>query len=61
MNAACEIRMARPVDATRIALMSRDFIEDGLGWRWTPARVTAYIRNKGTNVVVAESEHRLLG
>lgn len=61
MNPACEIRMARPVDATRIALMSRDFIEDGLGWRWTPARVTGYIRNKGTNVVVAESEHQLLG
>ena len=61
MNAACDIRIARPVDATRIALMSRDFIEDGLGWRWTPARVHAYIRNKGTNVVVAECGPRPLG
>jgi len=61
MNAACEIRMARPVDAARIALMSRDFIEDGLGWRWTPSRVAACIRNKNTNVVVAESERRLVG
>jgi ribosomal-protein-alanine N-acetyltransferase len=61
MNAGFEIRIARPVDATRIALMSRDFIEDGLGWRWTPSRVHAYIRNKGTNVVIAQSEHQLLG
>jgi ribosomal-protein-alanine N-acetyltransferase len=60
MNAACEIRIARAVDATRIALMSRDFIEEGLGWRWTPARVHAYIRNRGTNVVVAETARNMI-
>lgn len=61
MNEHCEIRLARPVDAARIALMSRDFIEDGLGWRWTPARVAAQIRNRSTNVVVAECAQHPVG
>src|SRR5262249_44845782 len=52
----------RAGDAAHIATMSRDFIEDGLGWRWTPARVVACLRNRATtNVVVAEAGGRLLG
>ena len=58
---ACEIRLALPADATRIAAMSRDYIEDGLGWGWTPARVARSIRDRTTNVAVAESGGELAG
>src|SRR5512138_3046285 len=51
---ACEIRLARTADAERIAVMSRDFIEYGLGWGWNAARVVRRIRHRATNVVVAE-------
>jgi ribosomal-protein-alanine N-acetyltransferase len=58
---ACEIRLAMPCDAERIAVMSRDFIEHGLGWSWDAARVTRRIRQRETNVVVAESGADLVG
>ena len=58
---ACEIRLAMPCDAERIAVMSRDFIEHGLGWSWDAARVTRRIRQRETNVVVAESGTDLVG
>jgi len=58
---ACEIRLALPADAARIAAMSRDFVEDGLGWGWTPARVERSIRDRATNVVVAEAGIDLAG
>ena len=51
---ASEIRLALPQDAVRIATMSRDYVEHGLGWGWTPARVLRGIRDRATNVVVAE-------
>jgi ribosomal-protein-alanine N-acetyltransferase len=58
---ACEIRLAFAQDAPRIATMSRDYIEDGLGWGWTPARVTRSIRDRATNVAVAECGVDLAG
>lgn len=58
---ACEIRLARATDATRIARMSRDFIEYGLGWGWDGARVARRIRHRATNVVVAECGAELVG
>ena len=58
---ACEIRLARAADAERIAVMSRDFIEHGLGWGWDAARVARRIRHRATNVVVAESGADLVG
>jgi len=51
---AREIRLALPRDAARIAAMSRDYIEAGLGWGWTPARVARSIGDRATNVVLAE-------
>lgn len=45
--------LARLADATAIAAMSRDLIETGLGWRWTPPRVRAQIRCRDTVVLVA--------
>ena len=47
-----EIRLARTRDALCIAEMSRDFIESGLGWSWTPSRVLRAIVDKSTNVLV---------
>jgi ribosomal-protein-alanine N-acetyltransferase len=58
---ACDIRLARAPDAERIAVMSRDFIERGLGWAWDAARVGRRIRNQATNVVVAESGADIVG
>ena len=55
------IRLALPDDAIRIAEMSRDHIEQGLGWSWTPSRVLWSIRHKSTNVAVIHEQGRLLG
>jgi len=58
---AGEIRLALPQDAARIAAISRDYIEMGLGWGWTPARVARSIRDRATNVVIAEYGADLAG
>ncbi|HEY7555832.1 MAG TPA: GNAT family N-acetyltransferase [Candidatus Binatia bacterium] len=47
------LRLARPADAATIANLSRDLIEYGLQWRWTPMRVAASIRASDVNVLVA--------
>ena len=46
------IRLAIDGDAYAIAALSRDAIEHGLGWRYTPDRILAAIRNRTTNVAV---------
>jgi [ribosomal protein S18]-alanine N-acetyltransferase len=46
------IRLADVNDAHRIAQMSRDLIELGLGWSWTAPRVRQSIADAQTNVVV---------
>ena len=46
------LRLARPAEATTIANLSRDLIEYGLQWRWTPMRVAASIRAADVNVLV---------
>ena len=58
---ACEIRLARLEEAERIAVMSRDFIEHGLGWGWDAPRVARRIRHRNTNVVVAQSGTDVVG
>jgi [ribosomal protein S18]-alanine N-acetyltransferase len=55
------LRLARPGDAAAIARLSRDSIEYGLQWRWTPARVTASIRASNVNVLVACIHSNLAG
>jgi ribosomal protein S18 acetylase RimI-like enzyme len=47
------LRLARPAEAATIASLSRDVIEHGLQWRWTPTRVTASISAPNVNVLVA--------
>jgi len=56
MLAQCEIRLARSSDAREIALLSRDCIERGLGWSWTPGRVLRSIRDRATNVAVVRDD-----
>jgi ribosomal-protein-alanine N-acetyltransferase len=55
------IRLATVDDAAQIALLSRDEIEHGLAWRWTPPRVVASLRDRATNVAVACEGDALLG
>ena len=50
---AITIRLAEPRDAQAIAMMSRDFIEAGLGWKYDAARVMRAIRDRDTLAVVA--------
>ena len=50
---AISVRIAEPRDAQAIAMMSRDFIEAGLGWKYDAARVMRAIRDRETLAVVA--------
>jgi ribosomal-protein-alanine N-acetyltransferase len=56
-----EISLAVAADATAIAEMSRDTIEQGLPWSWTTRRIARCIRDRATNVVVARRARGLLG
>jgi len=53
------IRLATAADAQAIAALSRDAIEHGLRWRYTPDRILAAIRSKTTNVAVAHAHGAL--
>src|SRR4029453_17764329 len=55
------LRLARPADATTIANLSRDLIEYGLRWRWTPMRVAASIRAPDVNVLVGRIRENIAG
>lgn len=47
------IELATSADASGIADLSRDAIEQGLGWSWTAPRVLKALRDDATNVIVA--------
>jgi ribosomal-protein-alanine N-acetyltransferase len=51
--------VARSTDAREIAEMSRDLIEHGLTWSWTPARVQHFISGSDSTVIVARRERRI--
>jgi [ribosomal protein S18]-alanine N-acetyltransferase len=51
--------LARSTDAREIAEMSRDLIEHGLTWSWTPARVQHFISGSDSTVIVARRERRI--
>lgn len=51
--------LARSTDAREIAEMSRDLIEHGLTWSWTPARVQHFISGCDSTVIVARRERRI--
>jgi len=56
-----DIRSAVPDDAAVIAVMSRDLVEHGLGWRWTPDKILNSIRDGATNVAVAHDGRHPVG
>jgi ribosomal-protein-alanine N-acetyltransferase len=55
------LRLARPPEAGTLAAMSRDLIEYGLVWRWTPLRVAASIQAVNVNVLVACAQRKVAG
>jgi [ribosomal protein S18]-alanine N-acetyltransferase len=61
INSELSLRLARPADATTIANLSRDLIEYGLRWRWTPMRVAASFRAPNVNVLVARIHENIAG
>ena len=58
---AITVRLAEPRDAQAIALMSRDLVEAGLGWKYDAARVLQAIRNPETLAPVACERGRIAG
>jgi ribosomal protein S18 acetylase RimI-like enzyme len=55
------VSLATASDARSIAEMSRDYVEYGLGWSWTPARVLKAIQDRATNVAVIRENGFVLG
>ena len=52
---------ARLADAVKIAELSRDEIESGLGWSWTVERVARSIKRHNTRVLKAMVNRRFAG
>jgi len=55
------LKLAAPADAALIALMSRELIEAGLPWSWTPERVARYLAQADTLVLSARDGAALAG
>jgi ribosomal protein S18 acetylase RimI-like enzyme len=58
---AITLRPARLAEAPTLAQMSRDLIEAGLGWRYTPRRLAALIADPETVTLVACAAQRIHG
>lgn len=56
-----QLHLAEDRDASAIARLSKQEIEQGLAWSWTPARVGRAIADAETNVLVARDDSGLLG
>jgi hypothetical protein len=61
MIAEHPVELATLPDARQIAEMSRDYIEYGLPWGWSEARVAGAIRNPDANVAVVREGDRVAG
>lgn len=58
MSELSTLGLAHSDEAREIAEMSRDLIERGLPWSWTPARVQHFITGADSSVVVARNNRR---
>jgi len=58
MSELSTLALAHTDDARQIAEMSRDLIEVGLSWSWTPSRVQHFISGEDSSVVVARNNRR---
>jgi ribosomal-protein-alanine N-acetyltransferase len=56
-----ELKLANISDAAELAAMSRDLVEAGLGWAWTPSRVARNIRSPDNIVLAANQRQRIVG
>lgn len=56
-----QMRPATASDAGTIGRMSRDLIEHGLPWTWTPARIARCVRDPETVVLAARRQQLLVG
>jgi ribosomal-protein-alanine N-acetyltransferase len=61
MSELATLCLARYPDASEIAEMSRDLIEHGLAWSWTPSRVRRAILGRDCCVLIARRERRIAG
>jgi len=61
MTDTMRIEPARLADAEAIGLLSRDLVEHGMRWRWTPSRIRHAIASGDTNVAVARDGARVEG
>lgn len=61
MSDSMVIRLASIADASKLAAMSRDFVELGLGWSWRRSRIIGHIRSADSVVLVAQSGRRPVG
>lgn len=53
------ITLAADSDAADIAAMSRDLVEPGLTWAWTPSRVRHFIASRDTTVILTRRSQRV--
>lgn len=60
-HAAIALRPASLRDAQSIAVMSRDYIEQGLPWKYDAARIGAAIRRRDMTVLAAVDRTALAG
>jgi len=51
------LRPGRPGDINTVAAMSRDLVETGLRWKWTPFRINRLLSHPHAQLLVAESSH----
>lgn len=61
MTNECKLRLAKFNDASQIGNLSRMIIEYELEWSWTPQRIVRNIKDKNTNVIVADKSNRVIG
>ncbi len=58
---AATLRPATAEDAAAMAAMSRELIEHGLAWRYTPQRMRALVADPETQAIVAQDSHGIQG
>jgi len=56
-----DVTLAHVNDAYVIASMSRDTIEQGLQWSWTPERIGRCILSPDINVITAKNDNSVIG
>lgn len=56
-----ELGYAEVADTQGISLLSRDFIEHGLGWAYRPERIERYLRDPDVVVLAARAGRHLAG